>query len=41
MSYGATCTAGASRSSRRFSHQWGWALTPYGKSVWFQLRAWL
>ncbi|WP_182908376.1 ATP-binding protein [Microbispora sp. H13382] len=23
-----------------FSHHWGWALTPYGKSVWFQLLAW-
>ncbi|XVQ87920.1 ATP-binding protein [Microbispora siamensis] len=23
-----------------FSHHWGWALTPYGKSVWFQLVAW-
>ncbi|GIH70586.1 ATP-binding protein [Sphaerimonospora thailandensis] len=23
-----------------FSHRWGWELTPYGKSVWFQLVAW-
>ncbi|MEU7916205.1 ATP-binding protein [Microbispora bryophytorum] len=23
-----------------FSDHWGWALTPYGKSVWFQLVAW-
>ncbi|MEU0566163.1 ATP-binding protein [Nonomuraea sp. NPDC005983] len=23
-----------------FSHDWGWILTPYGKSVWFQLVAW-
>ena len=23
-----------------FSHRWGWAPTPYGKSVWFQLLAW-
>ncbi|MFG1864794.1 ATP-binding protein [Microbispora bryophytorum] len=23
-----------------FSHHWGWAPTPYGKSVWFQLLAW-
>jgi hypothetical protein len=22
------------------SHHWGWTLTPYGKSVWFQLLAW-
>ncbi|MEU8177532.1 ATP-binding protein [Microbispora hainanensis] len=22
------------------SHHWGWSLTPYGKSVWFQLLAW-
>lgn len=23
-----------------FAHCWGWAPTPYGKSVWFQLLAW-
>ncbi|MBG0832593.1 ATP-binding protein [Planomonospora sp. ID67723] len=23
-----------------FSHAWGWKLTSYGKSVWFQLAAW-
>jgi anti-sigma regulatory factor (Ser/Thr protein kinase) len=23
-----------------FSHDWGWTLTPYGKSVWFQVIAW-
>ncbi|WP_433224254.1 ATP-binding protein [Microtetraspora malaysiensis] len=23
-----------------FSHDWGWTLTSYGKSVWFQLLAW-
>ncbi|GGP01579.1 ATP-binding protein [Nonomuraea glycinis] len=23
-----------------FSHDWGWTVTPYGKSVWFQLIAW-
>jgi anti-sigma regulatory factor (Ser/Thr protein kinase) len=23
-----------------FSHCWGWAPTPYGKTVWFQLLAW-
>jgi hypothetical protein len=23
-----------------FSHDWGWFVTPYGKSVWFQLIAW-
>ncbi|MBG0816064.1 ATP-binding protein [Planomonospora sp. ID82291] len=23
-----------------FSHDWGWTLTPYGKSVWFQVLAW-
>lgn len=23
-----------------FSHRWGWELTPYGKTVWFQLLAW-
>jgi anti-sigma regulatory factor (Ser/Thr protein kinase) len=22
------------------SHNWGWTLTPYGKSVWFTLLAW-
>ncbi|GAA2858278.1 hypothetical protein GCM10010517_16700 [Streptosporangium fragile] len=22
------------------SHDWGWTLNPYGKSVWFQLVAW-
>ncbi|MFF5207218.1 ATP-binding protein [Streptosporangium sp. NPDC000396] len=22
------------------SHNWGWTLNPYGKSVWFQLTAW-
>ncbi|MEU4835450.1 ATP-binding protein [Streptosporangium sp. NPDC023615] len=22
------------------SHNWGWTLNPYGKSVWFQLVAW-
>lgn len=22
------------------SHNWGWTLNPYGKSVWFQLAAW-
>ncbi|WP_433539802.1 ATP-binding protein [Streptosporangium sandarakinum] len=22
------------------SHNWGWTLNPYGKSVWFQLLAW-
>ncbi|MEU8196608.1 ATP-binding protein [Microbispora amethystogenes] len=23
-----------------FSHNWGWTITPCGKSVWFQLVAW-
>ncbi|MET8005393.1 ATP-binding protein [Nonomuraea glycinis] len=23
-----------------FSHDWGWTVTPYDKSVWFQLIAW-
>lgn len=25
---------------QNLSHNWGWTLTPYGKSVWFQLVAW-
>jgi hypothetical protein len=29
-----------SPSSRPYSHNWGWSITPYGKSVWFQLIAW-